>query len=379
MDLQEVRQEINTIDEQLVDLFVRRMKASAAVAAAKAEKNLPVLDKKREREVVRKAMERSGEDFETYTKSLYDTIFDLSKSYQSGILAQENQLTKEIQEKIGQTEQVFPSKAVVACQGIEGSYAEQACEKLFAYPNIMHFRNFESVFQAVESGLCQFGILPIENSSAGSVSAVYDLMMEHQFYIVRSTRLHINHALLVNPGTKFSDIQEIVSHEQAIQQCSNFLKDHDNIKVTSYANTAAAAKFVAESGRKDIAAIASPDCAALYGLIELEEGIQNNQNNYTRFICITKDMTFYGGANRISLMLTLPHRPGSLHEMLGKVSAHGLNLSKLESRPMPGKDFEFRFYFDLDGTVFRQDVVTLLKEMEASAESMTFLGCYSEE
>ncbi len=378
MNLEELRSQINTIDEQLTDLFVKRMHVSAEIAGAKAENNLPVLDIRRERDVLQKAMERSGEEMELYTKMLYSTIFDLSKSYQSGLMVQETPLSADILAHVAQAKMEFPRKAVVACQGVEGSYAEKACEKLFALPNILHFNNFESVFHAVETGLCQFGILPVENSSAGSVTEVYDLMVKHKFYIVKSVKLHINHALLTNGEVALSDVKEIISHEQALSQCSQFLKSLPDVKVTVFENTATAAKYVAESGRKDIAAISSHECANLYGLHILKDDVQNNQNNYTRFICITKNMDIYAGSNKISLMLSLAHRPGSLHEMLGKIASHGLNLCKLESRPIPGKDFEFRFYFDLDGSVFNQDVITLLKEMELSAEHLAFLGCYSE-
>nr|WP_294680546.1 bifunctional chorismate mutase/prephenate dehydratase [uncultured Anaerotignum sp.] len=380
MDLNAVRERINAIDDQIVDLFVERMKAAADVASAKAEKNLPVLDLRREQAVLEKVMERSGEEFEIYTNKLYQTIFDISKSYQAGLLTKETALSEEILKHISKQELCveFPRKAVVACQGVEGSYAARACDRLFSFPSKMYFNNFESVFNAVESGLCRYGVLPIENSSAGSVTEVYDLMVRHKFYIVKSIKLHISHALLAKPGVKKEDIKEVISHTQALQQCSNFLKANPHIKVTIFENTATAAKYVAESDRTDIAALSSTDCAKLYGLHVLQDGMQNNENNYTRFICIAKDMEIYAGSNRISLMLSLDHRPGSLHEMIGKFACRGINLCKLESRPIPGKDFEFRFYFDLDGSVFSPETMTVLKDIEQSAESLSFLGCYSE-
>ncbi len=245
-------------------------------------------------------------------------------------------------------------------------------------PNTMYFNSFESVFNAVEKGLCQYGVLPIENSSAGSVTEVYDLMMRHKFYIVKSLKLHINHALVAKKGIALSDIKEIISHEQALQQCSEFLKALPNVKITVFENTATAAKYVAECDRTDIAALSSPECAKLYGLDILKEDVQNNQNNYTRFICIAKNMEIYAGANKISLMLSIAHEPGSLYEMIGKIACQGFNLTKLESRPIPGKDFEFRFYFDIEGSVYSPSVLTLLKDMEISAEKLSFLGCYSE-
>lgn len=378
MDLEALRNRINTVDDEIVKLFVERMQTSAQIAGAKAEKNLPVLDQRREKAVLQRVMEQAGEDFEVYANTLYHTMFDVSRGYQAGLLTKETPLTQEIKENISEPKMEFPKKAIVACQGVEGSYAERACEKLFPMPNTMFFNNFESVFNAVEKGLCQYGVLPIENSSAGSVTAVYDLMDRHKFYIVKSLKLHINHALLAKKGTKLSEVKEIISHDQALQQCSEFLKSLPNVKITVFENTATAAKYVAECDRTDIAAISAPECAKLYGLEVLQEDVQNNQNNYTRFICIAKNMEIYAGSNKISLMLTLEHRPGSLHEMIGKVACQGLNLCKLETRPIPGKDFEFHFYFDIDASVFSPQVLTLLQDMELSAEKLSFLGCYLE-
>ncbi len=378
MELEQLRKQINDIDTKMVDLFVERMQTAAAIASAKAEHNLPVLDKKRETIVLKNVMEQAGDDFGLYVNTLYQTMFDVSRSYQAGILQNETALTQEIKKQIQNPLMAFPKKAVVACQGTEGSYAARACGRLFSMPNTMFFHSFENVFHAVESGLCQYGVLPVENSSAGSVTEVYDLMVKHQFYIVRSLKLHIHHALLTKNGTDLSQIKEIVSHEQALHQCSAFLKSLPDVKVTIFENTATAAKYVAESQRTDIASIASEECAKLYGLQVLKDDIQNHQNNYTRFICIAKNMELYAGSGKISLLLSLAHEPGALYQMLGKITAHHVNLSKLESRPIAGKDFEFRFYFDLEASVFSEDVQILLKDMECGADKLSFLGCYAE-
>ena len=378
MDLSVYRERINDIDDQMVRLFVERMQVAAEIAGAKAEQNLPVLDLKREQAVLQKVMEKAGEDFEIYARKLYQTLFDVSKSYQADILARETELSAAILKNIENPKLEFPKKAVVACQGVEGSFASRACDRMFGMPSKMFFSNYESVFSAVESGLCKYGVLPIGNSSAGSVTEVYDLMAKHHFYIVKSMKLHINHALLARPGVKLEDVQEIISYSQALHQCSDFLKSHPGIKVTIFENTATAAQYVAQSDRKDIAALSSTDCAKLYGLHVLKDSMQNNENNYTRFICVTKDMELFAGSDKISLMLSLDHRPGALHELIGKFACRGINLCKLESRPIPGKDFEFRFYFDLDGSVFSSEMITVLKDIEQAAESLTFLGCYSE-
>ena len=266
----------------------------------------------------------------------------------------------------------------MSCQGVEGAYSQYACDKLFTYPSIMYFSGFEDVFKAVESGLCRYGILPLENSTAGSVNTVYDLMKKYKFYIVHSTRLCIGHSLLAPEGTALSDIKEVFSHEQALNQCSEFIKSI-GAKVTVCKNTAAAAKMVAESGRTDCAAIGSKDCAELYSLRAIESGVQNTDNNYTRFICISKKPEIYPGAKKTSIMLTIPHRPGSLYNIISKFAALGLNMTKLESRPIPGSNFEFMFYFDIEASVYSEYLKALLCELEDDCEQFTYLGSYTED
>ena len=266
----------------------------------------------------------------------------------------------------------------MAVQGVEGAYSQQACDKLFALPSILYFNQFEGVFQAVEKGLCPYGILPIENSSAGSVTQVYDLMKKYNFHIVRSIKLKVDHALLTNPGATLSDIKEVCSHSQGLNQCTRFLKEHPEIKITVMENTAAAARYVAESGRKDIAAISSLNCARLYGLTPILENFQDSDHNYTRFICIGKNLEIFPGSDKISLMLTLPHEPGSLHGLIARFAALGLNLTKLESRPIPGKDFEFMFYFDLETSVYSDEFIRMVDDLSAICEEFQYLGSYSE-
>jgi len=378
MSLDELREQINQMDEEIVALFKKRLKAASGIAAEKKDQNLPVLDQQREQQVMQKVIELAGDEFDMYVKMLYSTIFDLSRGYQTQKLQRATKLTELIKKATAEVKMEFPKKAMVACQGVQGSYAQQAAEKIFPLGNMMYFESFASVFQAVQQGLCKYGILPVENSTAGSVTEVYDLMEKNKFYIVKTLKLPVNHALLMKEEVDMSRIKEIVSHEQALSQCSEFLRQYPDIKVTVYENTASAAKHVAESGREDIAAISSPQCAYLYGLKLVERDIQNNKNNYTRFICISKELEVYAGADKISLMLSVNHHPGALHNMIGKISSQGLNLSKLESRPIGGKDFEFRFYFDIEASVYSDEIVSLLADMENSADQFTFLGCYSE-
>ena len=356
-ELQQARVEIDAVDQEMARLFERRMAACRQVAQYKKERGLPILDANREAAVIERGAQRVEEpDLREYYICFLRDVMKTSRSYQSRL----NEGMK------------------VIYAGVEGAFGYIASKRAFPEAKLTAASDFTEAYRAVEAGEYDCAVLPIENSSAGSVTEVYDLMVRHKFYIVKSIKLHISHALLAKPGVKLEDVKEVVSHTQALQQCSNFLKANPNIKVTIFENTATAAKYVAESGRTDLAALSSTDCAKLYGLHVLQDGVQNNENNYTRFICIAKNMEIYAGSNRISLMLSLDHRPGSLHEMIGKFACRGINLCKLESRPIPGKDFEFRFYFDLDGSVFSPETMTVLKDIEQAAESLSFLGCYSE-
>ena len=273
---------------------------------------------------------------------------------------------------------VMKFSALVACQGVEGAYSQLACEKLFRMPNEFYFSNFEAVFSAIDKGLCDYGVIPLENSTAGSVNKVYDLMMQHDFRIVRSVRLKVDHNLLAKNGVSLSEIKEIYSHEQAINQCSTFLQSLKGVKVIACENTAEAAKMVAQSDRRDVAALASRACIGLYGLQCLASDVQDLGNNFTRFICISKKLEIYPGADRTSLMMVLPHEPGSLYKVLSRFYALGINLNKLESRPIPERNFEFMFYFDLETSVYSPRFTQLMGELKEISEQFSYLGSYSE-
>ena len=235
------------------------------------------------------------------------------------------------------------NSATIACQGVEGAYSQIAANALFKQPDIIYMRTFDGVFRAVNNGLCRYGVLPLENSNAGSVTDVYDLMKTHKFFIVRSVKVPIFHMLLQKTKTSVEKIKEIYTHEQAARQCSKFLEQNDYIKINLSANTAAAAQFVAESERTDIAAIASENCIQLYNLTASSKNIQNNNNNYTRFICISKECEIFDNADRISLMLSLENKAGALYEVIKQFAEHQLNLIKLESRPIADTDLSLCF------------------------------------
>ena len=378
MSLEQMREEINQIDQELVDLFRRRMELSKSIGAYKQANQLPVQDPARERELLGRVAEQAGEELSEYAQSVYQTILAVSRSYQNAESTRRSGTYQQIQAMLEKTPELFPQRSSVACQGVEGAFSQLACQRLFKLPNIMFFQSFEHVFKAVESGMCQFGVLPIENSTAGSVNKIYDLMLEHNFFIVRSARLKVSHNLLVKPGVKLEDIREIYSHEQAINQCSDFLGTLKDVKITVCENTAVAAQMVSQSDRKDIAAISSRLCAEQYSLQRLKTSVQNLGSNYTRFICISKTPQIYPGADKTSIMMIVPHRPGSLSHILTKFSILGINLTKLESRPLPEREFEFMFYFDLEASVYAPEMERLFLDLESECETIRYLGSYSE-
>ena len=376
MELNELRSQIDVIDDELVQLFRRRMEVAEQIADYKRQNNMPILVPAREREKLQDVSAKAGPDMANYTRVLYSMIFELSRSYQSKCNLVSGDLHQKILSSIDNTPKLFPQTPMVACQGVEGAYSQIACEKIFKNPMIMYFKNFEGVFTAIEQGLCQYGILPIENSTAGSVKKVYDLMIRHDFSIVRTFRLKVDHNLLAKPGTKKEDIQVIYSHEQAINQCSEFLSGFKGVRIVPVENTAVAAQMAANE--EGAAALSSRGCAELYGLVNLAASVQDKGNNHTRFICISKNLEIYPGADKTTIMMVLPHRPGSLYRIMARLFTLGINVTKLESRPIPDREFEFMFYFDLDTSIYSEEFVQLMCELEDLCEEFKYLGSYCE-
>jgi chorismate mutase/prephenate dehydratase len=378
MQLKDYRKQIDDIDSELIKLFKRRMEVSSKVAQLKKLEQTPIFDPGREREVISRVTDMVPAELQPYAGILYATLFDLSRSYQTRFINGDDRLGAFIEKAIAGTPESFPAKASVACQGIEGAYSQQAVDRMFSMPDILYFQRFEGVFQAVEQGLCRYGVLPIENSLYGSVNEVYDLMKRYSFFIVKSLKFHVRHSLLANKGAGIKDITEVCSHEQGIGQCGRFLKTLGDVRTRVCENTAVAARMVAQSGRNDWAALSSRGCASLYGLSILADDVQDNNSNYTRFICISKEPEIYAGANKISLMLSVAHRPGALYRIISQIASRGVNLAKLESRPIPGSDFEFMFYFDLEASVKDRETILLLREIEKASEQFAFLGNFCE-
>ncbi len=376
-ELDELRKSINEVDDKIVKLYVERMQIAKKIGDYKRQNNVNVLDNSREKEVLFRLAEQVPDEFKLYLKQVYEVMFSTSRAYQAKSVATSSVTVDKINKILMEELKDFPVSSTVACQGVEGANSGQAAENLFPISKISYFKTFDAVFNAVQKGFCKYGVLPIENSTAGSVSEVYDLMKKHNFHIVKSIKLRIDHCLVTLKGVDIKNVKKVVSHKQAIMQCSEYLR---KLGVeTEYAeNTAVAAQRLVESGDKTTAVICSKRCAELYSLCVHEEKIQDGFNNFTRFICISKDLEVFKGAKKISIMSSLAHEPGSLNKVLSKFYSLGLNLVKLESRPILDSDFEFMFYFDFEGDVCDMAVRNLLAELENGSDKFVLLGVYQE-
>ncbi|MDO4806168.1 MAG: prephenate dehydratase domain-containing protein [Coriobacteriales bacterium] len=377
-DLSDIRAHIDRIDSDISRLILERMEVSAEVAEYKRASGKPVYDRTRERQNIVAAANRVPPELANYATVIQSVLMDASREAQHKALGHQSNEARVIQQALSESPLLFPAQARVACQGVEGAYQQIAVDRLFRRSTLGFYPTFEDVFKAVENDEAQFGVLPIENSTAGSVNQVYDLMMRHNFFIVRSCRLKIDHNLLVKPGMTKDDVRIIYSHQQAINQCANYISSLPNCRVHICENTAKAAEMVARSERMDVAALASRSCATLYDLRIADQCVQDNQNNYTRFVCIAKNLTIYAGADKSSLMVVVDHEPGALYNVLARFYALNINLTKLESRPIPGKDFEFMFYFDIEYPAAAPEFLSLMNSLADVCEEFRYLGSYTE-
>ena len=376
MSLKPIRDEIDRIDNELVELFKKRMDCSKRVALYKQENSIPVFNPEREAQVLDQIEEEAGE----YGKSarlLYSTIMDLSRAVQHDMLGSGLELRNRIM--CAKSSVPFDSPDVrIACFGVEGTYAHKAALTVFPEASPEFYSPFKEVFKSIQEGRADFGIIPIENSSAGSVSEVYDLMLSYRFHIAAAVDISVDHCLAALPGADIREIKTVFSHEQALMQCSDFMKGHPGITAKKEVSTAQAAKNVAESGDASAAAICSEDAAKKYGLEILMKGFQNAPDNTTRFIVISKELYIAPDADKISLCFSLPHVTGSLYSILCRFAAKGLNLTKIESRPRPGRSFEYLFYLDFEGSAVNQDTLNMLCALSDELGGFSFLGNYKE-
>ena len=352
--LEQARAEIDTVDAQLAALFERRMAAVLQVAEYKRAHGLPIYDAAREAAVLEKAAARIQQPaLRPYYKDHIQHMMDIAKQYEAAVLGRNR----------------------AAYQGVEGAFAHIALKALFPHAEAVSYSTWDEVFEAVASGEAAHGVVPFENSHAGDVSAVLDLCYNHpELWVVDVYDLPISQNLLVLPGTQLSQLRTVYSHQQAIAQSETFLKQF-RLPATAMANTAMAAKFVAESKDPTKAAIASAETAALYGLEILVPNINTDGDNTTRFIVLSREKPT--GGNRFSLLFTVDNKPGKLAEVIQVIGASGFNMESIKSRPMPHVPFEYYFYVELVGDAAAGETAALLRELDRTCRTVRMLGVYT--
>lgn len=372
-DLGEIRIEIDKIDSELIELFKKRMDCAKAVGLYKKENNIPVLNQNRENEILDNVEEKGGE-YGSHARLLFSNIMELSRALQHNIVGSGKKLRNDI---LNASSKMQTANVRVGYQGIKGANGHEATLKLFPNGYAVNYKTFADVFDAVDREEVTYGVLPVENSTAGSVSAVYDLILKHRFYIVKALDLPIDYCLAGLKQSELSDIEKVWSHPQSLSQCANYIAKN-NFDSTPFENTAVAAREVANEKRLNVAAICSYKAAEEYGLKILDNHLQDDKGNTTRFIVISKTLCIPENANKISLCFSLPHVTGSLYGLLCRFNSLGLNLTKIESRPRKGKDFEYLFYLDFSGSVHSDNVIDLISQLSEEMPEFSFLGNYCE-
>lgn len=374
MDLLELRDKIDVIDKEIVRLYEDRMEVCKQVAEYKIENGKQVFDKEREAAKIQKVKSLTHNDFNAHgVEELFQQIMAMSRKLQYGLLSERGAAGKLPFIEVDKFEL---NKARVVFQGAEGAYSQAAMVEYFGDSiNSFHVDTFRDAMLAIDEGSADFAVLPIENSTAGSVNEIYDLLDEFENYIVGEQIIKIEHCLMATPGTKLEDIKKVYSHPQSLMQSARFLKDMPWQQI-SMQNNAFAAKKVSEEKDKTQAAIASEYAAKLYGLEILKKGVNHNSSNSTRFIIVSNQKIFLKDANKISISVEVADESGSLYRMLSHFIYNNLNLNRIESRPLEGRNWEYRFFIDFDGNLSDNAVKNALRGLRQEVASMKILGNY---
>ena len=374
MDLQKLREKIDEIDEQIVRLYEERMDVSRLVAEYKIGAGKKVFDKQREAEKLGRVKALTHNDFNSHgVEELFEQIMSMSRKLQYQLLAQHGSLGK--LPFIG-VDELDTKTARVVFQGAEGAYSQAAmCQYFGNGVNSFHVDSFREAMSAIDEGSADFAVLPIENSTAGIVSEIYDLLVEFENYIVGEQIIRIEHCLLGVPGSRTEDIRTVYSHPQSLMQSAKYLETKDWQQI-SMQNNAFAAKKVADERDKTQAAIASAYAAQIYDLDILEKGVNQEENNSTRFIIVTNQKIFRKDAGKISICFEVPHRSGSLYHMLSHFIYNNLNMTKIESRPLEDRNWEYRFFVDFEGNLSDSAVKNALRGLRDETRNMKILGNY---
>ena len=374
MDLTRLRGQLDKIDEQIVDLYEKRMEVCSQVAQYKIETGKPVFDKPREQQKLRSVKALTHNEFNSRgIEELFEQIMSMSRKLQYRLLAERGGMGNL---PFIEVESLNPDKARVVFQGAEGAYSQAAMVQYFGGEvNSFHVDTFRDAMIAIDEGRADYAVLPIENSTAGIVSEIYDLLAEFENYIVGEQIMKIEHCLMACPGTRMEDIGTVYSHPQSLMQSARYLSKYSWQQI-SMQNNAFAARKVAEQQDKTMAAIAGEYAAKLYGLEVLAKGINHSDTNSTRFIIVTNRKIFLKDAGKVSICFEVPHESGSLYHMLSHFIYNNLNMNRIESRPIEGRNWEYRFFVDFDGNLSDSAVKNALRGLREEAINMRILGNY---
>ena len=376
MELQELRDQIDTIDRQIVELFRQRMDATRQVGEYKAARHMPVLDQERERQVLKNKGDLAGEELRPAVITLFQTVMSLSRRQQRDMLKEraDNPGLRRYLDARTHIRQPVDNPRVIY-QGVPGAYSEQACLNFFGEGvNTIGMDQFEDCFQALKDGQADYAVLPIENSSTGAIRQIYDLLSHYEFFIVGETTVKVEHCLMAPKGATLDTITHVYSHEQGLFQCEQYLNAHPDWHQVPQADTAGSARMVAATGDVTKAAICSARAADLYGLTILARAINHNSHNTTRFVVVSPRMELRPGADKISTVFLLPHEAGSLHEILTIFAVRGLNMVKLESRPVPEHSWEYMFFLEFNGNLDEAVTADVLHELAQTTGDFRVLG-----
>lgn len=375
MDLTKLRKQIDGIDKQIVELYEQRMDISRQVAEYKIETGKKVFDKEREEEKLRKVKSLTHDEFNSHgIEELFEQIMSMSRKLQYQMLTEKGSMGR--LPFIG-VDRLDAEVARVVFPGAEGAYTQAAMEQYFGKDvNSFHVDTFRDAMIAIDEGSADYAVLPIENSTAGIVNEIYDMLVEFENYIVGEQIIRIEHCLMAVPGTKMDEIKTVYSHPQSLMQSSRFLQEHASWRQISMNNNAFAARKVAEDKDRTQAAIASMHAADTYGLEILQEGVNRSSSNSTRFIIVTNRKIFLKDAKKVSICFEIPHESGSLYHMLSHFIYNNLNMNKIESRPIEDRNWEYRFFIDFDGNLADSAVKNALRGLRDEARNMRILGNY---
>ena len=375
MDLTDLREQIDGIDQQIVELYERRMDISRQVAEYKIETGKKVFDKEREEEKLRKVKSLTSDEFSRHgVEELFEQIMSMSRKLQYKMLAEKGSIGRL---PFMEVDSLGKEKARVVFPGAEGAYTQEAMLEFFGKGvNCFHVDTFRDAMCAIEEGSADFAVLPIENSTAGIVNEIYDMLVEFENYIVGEQIIKIEHCLMALPGTGLEDIKTVYSHPQSLMQSSKYLREHSSWRQIGMDNNAFAARKVAEDGDRTQAAIAGFHAAETYGLEILEKGVNRSSANSTRFIIVTNRKIFLKDAGKVSICFEVPHESGSLYHMLSHIIYNNLNMNRIESRPIEDRNWEYRFFIDFDGNLGDGAVKNALRGLREEARNMRILGNY---